>query len=631
MSRRLTARSIDHVVLERGDVANTWKTERWDSLRLLTPNWQSRLPGFEYDGDDADGYMAMPEVISFIERYAQLISAPIHCRTTVTAVRASSDGYVVATDQGSWRAPTVVLATGACNVAHVPAFASAVPPDVAMVTPLQYRRPNQLDDGGVLVVGASATGIQLADEIHRSGRPVTLAVGAHVRAPRVYRGLDIQRWLDDIGLLDERYDEVDDITRVRRLPSLQIVGTPQRTTLDINALTANGVRLVGRLAGVSDGKAQFSGSLRNVCAMADLKLGRLLDTIDEWATDRGLDAQLEPSWRPEPTAVEASPPLGLELTGGDIRTIVWATGFRPDYSWLQIPVLDRKGQIRHDGGVVVDTPGMYLLGMPFLRRRKSTLIDGAGADTEELSLHLADYLDHHVAGRPACARLPRSAGERPDPQTGFLGAAPTSADVQRLYDADLKDMGYVMNVSRLWAHDAAALDRLSELLGHVVRAGSLTFRQRGILVTSCASALGDSYCSLAWGKKLAAEAGDDFAAGVLRGDDGELDESEKALAAWARQIARDPNNTDASDVRRLRDAGFDDSTIFSITVFVALRIAFSTVNDALGAQPDRQLADEVPTSVRDAVSFGRPLADGDDPNEPASRGGPGAARLQPPR
>ena len=226
----------------------------------------------------------------------------MQCGTTVTAVRATSDGYVVDTDQGSWRAPTVVLATGACNVAHVPAFAGAVPPDVAMVTPMQYRSPEQLADGGVLVVGASATGIQLADEIHRSGRPVTLAVGAHVRAPRMYRGLDIQRWMDDIGLLDERYDEVDDITRVRRLPSLQIVGTPQRTTLDLNALTANGVRLVGRFAGVSDGKAQFSGSLRNACAMADLKLGRLLDTIDEWATDHGLDAQLEPPWRPEPTA-----------------------------------------------------------------------------------------------------------------------------------------------------------------------------------------------------------------------------------------------------------------------------------------------------------------------------------------
>jgi putative flavoprotein involved in K+ transport len=431
MSRQLTARSIDHVVLERGDVANTWKTERWDSLRLLTPNWQTRLPGMAYDGDDPDGYMTMPEVISFIERFARMVAAPVHCGTTVTAVRATSEGYVVHTDQGSWQAPTVVLATGACNVAHVPAFAGAVPPDVVTVTPMQYHHPHQLDDGGVLVVGASATGIQLADEIHRSGRPVTLAVGAHVRAPRVYRGLDIQRWMDDLGLLDERYDEVDDIVRVRRLPSLQIVGTSQRTTLDLNALTSNGVRLVGRFAGVSDGKAQFSGSLRNVCAMADLKLGRLLDTIDEWATDHGLDAQLDPPWRPAPTAVEASPPLGLDLTGGDIRTIVWATGFRPDYSWLQIPVLDRKGLIRHDGGVVVDSPGMYLLGMPFLRRRKSTLIDGAGADTDELTDHLATYLEQAAAGRIAGAHSIGPNRERPAPETGLLGAALMSADVQR--------------------------------------------------------------------------------------------------------------------------------------------------------------------------------------------------------
>ena len=266
-----------------------------------------------------------------------------------------------------------------------------------MVTPDAYRNPDQLADGGVLVVGASATGIQLADEIHRSGRPVTLAVGGHVRAPRVYRGRDIQRWMDDIGMMDERYDEVDDIVRVRRLPSLQIVGTPTRTTLDLNALTSIGVRLVGRFAGISDGRAQFSGSLRNVCALADLKLGRLLDAIDEWATEHGLDGELEPAWRPAPTIVEDSPPLGIDLTRGDIRTIVWATGFRPDYSWLDVPVLDRKGLIRHDGGVVVDAPGMYLMGMPFLRRRKSTLIDGAGDDAEDLSAHLASYLDGHVA------------------------------------------------------------------------------------------------------------------------------------------------------------------------------------------------------------------------------------------
>jgi putative flavoprotein involved in K+ transport len=289
------------------------------------------------------------------------------------------------------------VASGACNVSRLPAFSASVPAGVDTLTAATYRSPTQLAEGGVLVVGASATGIQLADEIHRSGRPVTVAVGGHVRAPRVYRGRDIHRWMDDTGMMDERYDEVDDIVRLRRLPSLQIVGTPTRTTLDLNALTEIGVRLVGRFAGISDGRAQFSGSLRNVCALADLKIGRLLDVFDTWATEHGVDDELEPPWRPAPTVVEGSPPLGLSLTDGAIRTILWATGFRPDYSWLDVPVLDRKGLIRHDGGVVVDAPGMYLLGMPFLRRRKSSLIDGAGDDAQDLSAHLVAYLDDHVA------------------------------------------------------------------------------------------------------------------------------------------------------------------------------------------------------------------------------------------
>ena len=249
--------------------------------------------------------------------------------------------------------------------------------------------------GGVLVVGASATGTQLADEIHRSGRAVTLSVGEHIRAPRIYRGKDIQWWMDKAGVLEERYDQVDDITRARRVPSLQLTGSPERTTLDLNALTARGVKLAGPLATIRDGKALFSGSLRNQCALSDLKLGRLLDTIDQWATENGLDGEVEPPHRLEPTKVEDSPPLSLDLASGEIRTIVWATGFRPDYSWLEVPVLDRKGLIRHDGGVV-PSPGMYLMGMPFLRRRKSALIDGAGDDAHDLSAHLAAYL----AGAP---------------------------------------------------------------------------------------------------------------------------------------------------------------------------------------------------------------------------------------
>ncbi len=399
MSRCLAERGIDHVVLERGEIANSWKTERWDSLRLLTPNWQSRLPGYGYEGDDPDGYRTMPEVIEFIDAYARVISAPVEARTRVTSVRATDAGYLVATNRGDWHCRTVVLATGACNIPSVPALAGAVPAGIATLSAMAYRNPAQLDDGGVLVVGASATGTQLALEIHRSGRPVTMAVGEHIRAPRVYRGHDLEWWMDAAGVLDERYDEIEDIQRARRVPSLQLTGSTDRATLDLNALTAIGVKLVGRLAGINDGKAQFSGSLLNQCALSDLKMGRLLDAIDEWASEHGLDGEVAAPHRLPATEVPDSPPLGMDLTSGEIRTIVWATGYHPDYSWLDVPVLDRKGRIRHDGGVV-EAPGMYLMGLQFLRRRKSALIDGAGDDARDLSFHLAAHLDGRASAPP---------------------------------------------------------------------------------------------------------------------------------------------------------------------------------------------------------------------------------------
>lgn len=393
MSRCLAERSIDHVVLERGEVANSWKTERWDSLRLLTPNWMSRLPGFGYEGDDPDGYRTMPQTIAFLERYAEVIAAPVQPHTTVTSVRRSADGYEVLTDQGDWHCRVVVLASGACNLSSIPACAEAVPSSVASLTSMQYRNPSQLEEGGVFVVGASATGTQIADELQRSGRPVTLAVGEHVRAPRVYRGKDIQWWMDVAGIFDERYDDMDNLARARSLPSMQLAGSDTRRSVDLNALTDIGVRLVGRLAGIKDGRAQFSGSLRNMCTLADLKMNRLLDTIDAWATNNGLDAEVDPPHRFAPTRVEASPPLSLDLHNGAIRTIIWATGYRPDYAWLDVPVFDYKGRIRHDGGVV-ESPGMYLIGLPVLRCRRSSFIDGAGNDARYLSAHLASYLAH---------------------------------------------------------------------------------------------------------------------------------------------------------------------------------------------------------------------------------------------
>jgi putative flavoprotein involved in K+ transport len=389
------------VVLERGEVAHTWRTERWDSLRLLTPNWQSRLPGFSYNGDDPDGYRTLAEVIEFIASYAKAISAPVRTHTTVASVRSTESGYLVRTDQGDWLCRAVVVASGACNIADVPTFANRVPPSIMQLTAQEYRNPEQLADGGVLVVGASSSGTQIAYEIHRSGRPVTLSVGEHIRAPRVYRGKDLEWWMDAAGLLDERYDEMDDIARARRVPSLQLAGTPDRSTLDINALTEIGVKLVGRLGGISeDGKAQFSGSLRNVCALSDLKMGRLLDRIDGWAQKNGFDDAAAPPHRLPPTRVEPAPLLGMDLTIGEVKAIIWATGYRPDYSWLQVPVLDRKGRLRHDGGVV-SSPGMYLMGTQFMRRRKSALIDGAGDDARDLSAHLISYLDSRHARKMA--------------------------------------------------------------------------------------------------------------------------------------------------------------------------------------------------------------------------------------
>lgn len=390
MSRRLAEKSIDHVVLERGEVAHSWRTQRWDSLRLLTPNWMTRLPGYAYRGDDPDGYLTASETAQLIADYAKDSAAPVRANTTVLSVRPVQHGYVVQTDQDAWHARTVVSASGAAGVPSVPALQCGVPTGITSLAPTDYRNPSELPDGGVLVVGASASGIQIAEELQRSGRPVTLAVGEHVRLPRTYRGKDILWWMDASGVLGERYDEIDDLVRARSLPSMQLIGSPAGRTVDLNSLSRLGVRLVGRLAGIRDGVAQFSGSLAHVSALADLKLGRLLDTFDRWAAETGVDG-VEPPQRYGPTDVPLPVRLSLDLRSGEIRTIIWATGFRPDLSWLDAPIFDRKGRARHDGGVTA-SPGLYLIGMPFLRRRKSTLIDGAAEDAAELSDHLAHYL-----------------------------------------------------------------------------------------------------------------------------------------------------------------------------------------------------------------------------------------------
>ncbi len=398
MSRVLAAHGVEHLVLERGEVAHAWRHQRWDSLRLLTPNWQTRLPGQHYVGPDPDGYMTSAEVAAFIERYAKFIGAPVRTSTTVTSLRADDERYIVETDRGAWRCRAVVLAHGAHGVALVPELARRLPKSVRTLTAGEYRNAEDLDPGGVLVVGASATGLQLAEEIRRSGRSVTIAVGEHIRLPRLYRGRDIQWWLEAVGILDERFDQVEDLIRARRVPSPQLVGSPERRMLDLNALLALGVEVVGRLVGLDGNRLQFSGSLRNHCAMADLKLARLLERIDRWIEQHGASA-IAPPERFGPTPVPAMPRLALDLARAPISTVLWATGFRADYSWLKVPVLDRRGRLRHDGGVI-DSPGLYALGLSFMRRRKSSYIHGAEDDVRDLGTHLVEYLRQHKLRQP---------------------------------------------------------------------------------------------------------------------------------------------------------------------------------------------------------------------------------------
>ena len=391
MSRCLTDSGVDHVVLERGRVGERWRSERWDSLRLLTPNWQSRLPGFRYDGPDPDGYMSMPEVVAFLDRYARSFEAPVEEGTCVLAVERAGAGYRVTTDRGAWEAPSVVIATGHCDTPLLPGVARQLPDDVVQVVPTRYRSPRQLPDGGVLVVGASATGVQLADEIHASGRPVTLAVGRHTRLPRVYRGCDILWWLDAMGIFDESAGEVFDLAISRGQPSLQLVGRPDRATLDLPLLQERGVRLVGRAAAVEGSRVSFADDVVAHTVAADARLARLIQRIDIFAARTGLDAEVGPPEPFRPFLWPAPAATEIDLRAEGIRTVVWATGFRRLYPWLKVPVLDARGEIRHEGGVT-PLPGLYVIGLYFLRRRKSSFIDGVGRDAMDLTAHLAGHL-----------------------------------------------------------------------------------------------------------------------------------------------------------------------------------------------------------------------------------------------
>jgi putative flavoprotein involved in K+ transport len=391
MSRCLTEQGRDHVVLERGRTGERWRSARWDSLHLLTPNWMTRLPGWRYEGPEPESFMSRDDFVGFLEGYAGSFSAPVQQETSVESVEADGSGYVVRTDQGSWRADNVVIATGDCQDPRIPPAAARLDHRIHQVSTTTYRSPASLPDGGVLVVGASASGVQLADELRAAGREVTLAVGTHSRMPRSYRGMDIMWWLDRTGAFDRMVDQVPDLDAARREPSSQLVGRPTdhpgAGDLDLRVLTARGVRLTGRFTGAGGVRVSFADDLGATTGAADIRLTKLLERLDGHADRTGLAGELLAAHRPGPVPT-AGAPTSLDLRTAGISTILWATGYRRSYPWLKVPVLDPSGEVRHDRGVT-PSPGLYVLGLRFQHRRSSHFIDGVGHDARHLADHIA--------------------------------------------------------------------------------------------------------------------------------------------------------------------------------------------------------------------------------------------------
>jgi putative flavoprotein involved in K+ transport len=385
---------IEHVVLERGQVGERWRSERWDSLRLLTPNWMNRFPGWSYRGKDPDGFMTAMEVTAFLQGYASSAAAPVITGATVQSVRRLPRGYRVESNRGVWHAECVVIATGHCDVPFVPDMARSLPASIHQVTPTTYRNPDTLPDGGVLVVGASASGVQLAEEIQRSGRQVTFSVSRHTRLPRLYRTRDIMWWLDQYGILEDEAVSAEELAAARWQPSMQLVGRPERSNLDLRVLRDLGVQLVGRAAGINSGVVQLKDNLAEAVGDSHGRMERLLQRIDVFAD--ALGAPAEP-W-PARFAVRPSP-AALDLSANGIRTVIWATGFVRDYRWLHVPVLDAAGEIIHTGGVT-PSPGLYVIGLRFLRRRDASFISAVSSDATELAMEIQAHLS---AARPVAA------------------------------------------------------------------------------------------------------------------------------------------------------------------------------------------------------------------------------------
>lgn len=385
MSYCLKQAGIDHVVLEKHRIAHEWREKRWDSFCLVTPNWQCRLPGFPYPGDDPHGFMKKHEIVRYIEDYVASFNPPVAEGVTVQAVRRRDGKFDLETSAGVCSADQVVIAVGGYHVPTIPRVAERLSPEVTQLPVSEYKNPGALPPGEVLVIGTGQSGCQIAEDLHLAGRKVHLAVGGAPRTARFYRGKDVVDWLDEMGYYRMPVHDHPMKERVRAKANHYVTGRDGGRDIDLRKFAAEGMRLYGRLMDIRGDRAHFAADLRNNLDRADEAAESIKNTIDGFIASRGIVAPVEaryvPVWAPE------HEPRELDLAKNDVKTVIWCIGFHADYRWIEIPVFDGKGYPSHQRGVS-SAPGLYFLGLPWLYTWGSGRFSGVAAD----AAHLAEQI-----------------------------------------------------------------------------------------------------------------------------------------------------------------------------------------------------------------------------------------------
>ncbi|HEX7791849.1 MAG TPA: MSMEG_0569 family flavin-dependent oxidoreductase [Afipia sp.] len=391
ISYYLSSRGIEHVIFEKNSIAHSWKTQRWDAFCLVTPNWQCQLPGFSYPGNDPKGFMLRDDIVAYVEAYAKRIAAPVKEGVSVKSVTSRAGGsFLLETDEGKLIADAVVLAVSGYHVPNVPRMAERVTGAITQIHSSAYRNPDQLPPGEVLVVGSGQSGCQIAEDLHLAGRKVHLAVGSAPRCPRVYRGRDAVEWLDDLGQYDLPVEQHSLKEKVRKNANHYLTGRDGGRDIDLRKFASEGMSLYGRLRDFQDGKLLFANDLEENLDNADRVYNGICGLIDDHIARNAIDAPASPHytpvWRPSDT------PQDLNLEQAGISSIIWTTGFRSDWSWVELPVFDGSGYPTHQRGVT-SMEGLYVLGLPWLHTWGSGRFVGVGRDAEYLSGHIVKHLD----------------------------------------------------------------------------------------------------------------------------------------------------------------------------------------------------------------------------------------------